>query len=390
MKIMMGTHYFASHKGGIEIVAEQLFRGLAAKGHEVTWVAGDSTPPPAPLGASRAVGLKVLNFVERKIGLPFPVPTLEAIGQIRAAINHADVVVIHDCLYLSNIAAFVISKHRGVPLLIVQHIGFVPYKNPILRLLMKTANSIVTRPMLSHAEQVVFISETTMSHFGSLRLSKTPEVIFNGVDTQVYRKLDPGETKSALRRNYDLPEDRPILLYVGRFVEKKGLSILKQMVSQRPNYTWAFAGWGPLNPGSWKQDNVRVFSGLVGASLAALYRACDAFVLPSTGEGFPLVIQEALASGLPVVCSSEIALADSAMTPFLMGIPVSRGDDERTAAEFLQGIDLIGSGAAQRYNSEERRTFAISRYSWDVAIDGYLKIMTRLVPSLGPELKGKR
>lgn len=378
MKILMATHYFASHKGGIEIIANEMFRGLASKGHEVVWIAGNSTPPPDSVGASRACSLRVFNFIERKTGIPFPIPTLGAIKRIHAEIKGSDVTVLHDCLYLTNIAAYLSAKFRRIPIIVNQHIGLVPYRNPVLRLLMKAANLIATEPMLSHAEQVVFESETPKTHFSHLHFKSAPEVVFNGVDTGVFHPLESGETKSALRRRYDLPESRHVILFAGRFVEKKGISILKEMVPQRPDWTWVFAGWGPLDPSHWGYENVRVVSGLTGSSLAALYRASDAFVLPSVGEGFPLVVQEASASGLPVVCSSEIALADPALAPFLMGVPVYRGDDERTAAEFLQVIDLIGSQTADRNSSEERRAFAISQYSWNDALNRYLHIMTRL------------
>src|SRR5208337_3068589 len=157
---------------------------------------------------------------------------------------------------------------------------------------------------------------------------------FNGVDTGLYRTLGAAETKAGLRREYDLPESGPVILFVGRFVEKKGISAMKRMAELRPDWTWAFAGWGPLDPSSWNAANVRVFSELRGPSMAALYRACDLFVLPSTGEGFPLVVQEALASGLPVVCGTDTLGADPAMKAFVRGAPVYAGDDDRTAREF--------------------------------------------------------
>ena len=385
MKILMASHYFPSHKGGIEIIAEELFRGLAAKEQEVVWLAGDATPPPAPVGRSRAVPLPIFNSVEEKIGLPFPIPTPGALRKISREVSNTDVLVLHDCLYLSNIFAFLFAQFRGVPTIIVQHIGFVPYSSPVLNAAMRVANATVTRPMLSRATQVVFISETTRNFFGQLHFRRPPEIVFNGVDTDMYHRLGTEETMAALRREYDLPEDRPVILFVGRFVEKKGIRAMKRMVELRPDWTWVFAGWGPLDPVSWNAANVRIFSNLRGPSMAAAYRASDLLVLPSTGEGFPLVVQEALASGLPVVCGAETLGADPAMKKFVRGVPVYVADDDRTAREFVSAIDESFDTDAELKNepaqSEQRRAFALSRYSWHRAIDRYLEIASRLVPA---------
>jgi glycosyltransferase involved in cell wall biosynthesis len=381
MKILMTSHYFASHNGGIEIVAEELFRGLAASGQQVVWLAGDATLPPNPIAGSRAVSVRVFNFVEEKIGLPFPVPTLGALRKINSEVRDADVLILHDCLYLSNILAFLIARFRGVPTIIVQHIGFVPYSSPVLSTAMRFSNAAVTRPMLSRTAQVVFISETTKKFFGPLRFRRSPEIVFNGVDTELYRTLRGAETKASLRHEYDLPVDSRVILFVGRFVEKKGLRAMERMVKLRPSWTWAFAGWGPLDPRSWKAANVRVLSNLRGPSMAALYRACDLLVLPSTGEGFPLVVQEALASGLTVVCGAETLGADPAMSALVRGVPVYPDDNDRTAREFISAIDdALDSGSASITKSEERRAFALSRYRWHHAAERYLEIASRLVP----------
>ena len=319
MKILMATHYFASHRGGIEIVGGELFLALSARGEEVIWMAGDCTAVPEPVGASHAVPLRVLNFVERKIGLPFPIPTLSSLRRIRAAVREADVVLLHDCLYLTNIAAFLFAKFRAKPTIIVQHIGFVPYKSRFLNVLMKTANCLLTQPMLARSEQVVFMSETTRKCFSGVPFRRAPQIIFNGVDSNLFRPVEGEYDLSKLRRKFDLPDHRPLVLFVGRFVEKKGMPIMKLLVQQRPTCTWVFAGWGPLDPSTWESENVKVFSNLSGVSLSELYRACDLFVLPSIGEGFPLVLQEALACGLPVICGSETLAADSALKEFAEG-----------------------------------------------------------------------
>ena len=381
MKIAMVSHYFGSHRGGIEIVAEKLFAEFAKRGETVVWIAADVTPPPESSGSTRTVPIRVFNTVEEKTGIPLPIPRLSEISKLRREVADADVVILQDCLYVSNILAYLFAKFRHIPVIVIQHLGFVPYNNALLNAAVKLGNRLVTRRLLSNAEQVVFISETTKSFFDRLFYKTPPELIFNGVDPVLYRTLQHGENKSAFRALYGLPEDCPVILFVGRFVEKKGLPAMQRMVGLCPKWTWVFAGWGPLDPRYWNADNARVFSDLQGESLAALYRACDVLVLPSIGEGFPLVIQEALASGLGVVCGDETLRADAAMEPFVRSVPVCRNDNERTARQFVAAIqEFINSDETTPEKSKARRVFAMSHYSWSRSAERYLEIAKRLVP----------
>jgi starch synthase len=168
----------------------------------------------------------------------------------------------------------------------------------------------------------------------------------------------------------------PVALFVGRFVEKKGLHILSRMARLRPNILWAFAGWGHLQPTAWALPNVVVYSDLAGASLAALYRASDVLVLPSKGEGFPLVIQEALACGLPVVCSADTAGADRAASGFLSAVPLDEQEPDATALAFCEEIGraLAGRGNAGR-SSEDRFEFVLQRYCWKATAAQYLELI---------------
>jgi alpha-maltose-1-phosphate synthase len=385
MKVLMVTHYFGAHQGGIELVAEKLFQGLVQRECDVVWAAANVTRAPSEVAHGSVLPLKAWNGVEGITGLPFPVPSLGALKKLCSEVGRVDVVLLHDCLYLPNIVAFLRARMLRVPVVIIQHIGVVPYRSILLRAIMKMANLLVTRPMLAGAKQVVFISHNTARYFATVHFRQQPAVVFNGVDPTMFRPLGENESRNEVRQRLGLPPRGIIVLFVGRFVEKKGIPALRHMVEMRPEWTWAFAGWGPLDPGSWGVPNVRVFSNLRGDSLAPLYRVCDLLVLPSTGEGFPLVIQEALASGLPVVCSTDTLGADDAIRDFVRGVPISVGDDERTAGEFLKTINELIASEAEKSKSAERRAFAVSRYSWETAVDQYLEIASHLVPAAGSD-----
>src|SRR5690242_14526015 len=133
MKFLMVTHYFASHQGGIELVAEKLFRGLIQRQCEIVWAAANVTPAPAEEPSGAVLPLKTWNGVEAITGLPFPVPSVGAIRKLCSEVSRVNVVLLHDCLYISNIFAFLRARTLGVPVMVVQHIGMVPYRNPLLR-----------------------------------------------------------------------------------------------------------------------------------------------------------------------------------------------------------------------------------------------------------------
>jgi glycosyltransferase involved in cell wall biosynthesis len=381
MKILMASHYFASHKGGVEIVAEALFQGLTDQNQQVVWMAGNASQSPQAIGRSRAVSLPISNFVEEKTGLPFPIPAPAALRTIIREVWNADILVLHDCLYLSNILAFLAAKWRGIPIVVIQHSRYFPNGTRVINAIMKISTAIVTHPMLLRSSQVVFIGETTMQSYARLRYKCRPELIFNGVNTTTFCRRGDSESVSKLRAKYHLHENRTTILFVGRFVEKKGLLVIRRMANLRPDWTWVLAGWGPIDPNTWNLANVRTLSGLDDPSIAELYRCSDLLVLPSSGEGgLPLVVREALVTGLPVVCGEETLGLDRTLGAHVTGVPVYLGNEERTAREFVTGIEHSLRSDAERHNhAEARSAFAISYCSWHRATEQYLRIISRLV-----------
>jgi len=110
-----------------------------------------------------------------------------------------------------------------------------------------------------------------------------------------------------------------------------------------------------------------------------LYQACDALILPSVGEGFPLVIQEALACGLAVICASETVAADQAIENIVTHVAVNSAHLNETMAAWIAGVDdvlVTHSDELQRV----RANFASQRYGWPGAILRYNDIIQNICP----------
>lgn len=372
MRLAVVTHYFAGHRGGIEIVAEALARVWVADGHAVTWLASaGARPEPDDDGITRRA-VPALNITEERLGLPYPLWGPAGARALLEAIGGCDVVVLHDSLYPGNVMAFLTARRLGRPVLVIQHIGLIPYANPVPRLLMALLDRLVARPLLRRADQVAFISPTTRDHFAGLAFRRPPPVVFNGVDTACFR---PAGDRVAARRRLGWPAEGRVLLFVGRFVSKKGLPVLRALAQRLPGYLWVLAGWGPIDPGRWDLPNVTVVSGRAGATLVPLYQAADLLVLPSVGEGFPLVIQEAMACGLPVLCGEETRRAAAAAAPLILGAPVDLTRIEATAGHWAEAI---GRAFADDADREARRApaaaFAAAHWSWTAAARTYITL----------------
>jgi glycosyltransferase involved in cell wall biosynthesis len=372
MRITLVTHYFPGHRGGIERVAGELAGRLAAEhGARIEWHASDCDAPPSIPGVE-AVPAATCNTIEKRLGVPYPIWSPRALWRVVRSARTADAVHLHDCLYLANVLSFAAARLTGRPVIVTQHVGMIPYRSRALRALLALAYGVLGRLVLGGASRVVFVSDAVRRYFGEfVRFSVPPLLIANGVDTSVFRP--PSESdRSALRRQFGAGPDTPLLLFVGRFVEKKGLPALRLLAERMPKARWMFAGWGPLDPAAWALPNVAVFRDRSGARLAELYQAADLLVLPSVGEGFPLVVQESMACG----------------TPALVGTETADGCPDAAAVLEAEGVD--GPDAAVRWERRIREltarrearaavaAYAATNWSWDRCTERYAELFRHL------------
>jgi glycosyltransferase involved in cell wall biosynthesis len=377
VRVLLASNYFhPEHTGGIETVAYNLARGYRASGHEVRWVAADCGVTPHA-GDPDDIPLPALNFTESRLGVPYPLPTPSAMKRLRKAAAWCDVLHIHDCLYPANIALFFLSRRMGKPVLLTQQIGMVPYRSRALRWLLRRAYGTIGRWMVSRAEQVTFVSPLVMRWFGTFSdFSAPPLVCVNGVDLSLFTPAGAGE-RAAIRGRLGVEGDRPLLLFVGRFVEKKGLHLLRTLAERHPEWSWMFVGRDDgASPAAWGLPNVSVLPPIAQAELRDLYVAADLSVLPSVGEGLPLAALEALVCGTPVLTTEETARNAGELAALLESTPPATDAIGAAVARMLAS-DARGRGGALAARAAEQ-------CGWTSVTARYLGMLDRLVGNRQP------
>jgi glycosyltransferase involved in cell wall biosynthesis len=360
----------------VEAVAWQIASRLAGSGAAViTWHASDSDPAPAGRPGLHCVPARACNAAERWLGFPYPLWSPGALARVARSVRASDVVHVHDCLYLGNVVAAVAAAIAGRPVVVTQHVGRIPYRNPLLRGLSVAAAYLLGKLVLGRAAQAVFVSDVVLREFERfVRFRRPPLRVANGVDTGLFRPADEA-ARRALRSELGAAE-RPLLLFVGRFVEKKGLHVLHSLVRELPQARWLFAGWGPLDPERWRLSHVAVRRQVSQPALAALYQAADLLILPSVGEGFPLVVQEAMASGTPALVSEETAAACPEAAGLLLQEAMGAGAEARWRGRIERLIAAPDELRALRPRVAE---FARTAWSWETTTRRYAEILQAVV-----------
>jgi phosphatidylinositol alpha 1,6-mannosyltransferase len=198
-----------------------------------------------------------------------------------------------------------------------------------------------------------------------------------GVDTV---RFDPRHRSAAVRRAL-APDNEVLVGYVGRLALEKRVDLLAP-IARRPGVRLVIIGGGPAEPVLRKALPGAVFLGpRQGGQLARLYASLDVFVHSGPYETFGQTVQEAAASGVPVVAPAAggpVDLVQDGVTGYL--VPPLSADALDDAAGRLIADPLLRKefGAAAREMVRTRSWSAVA----DELIGHYHAVLGAASPAL--------
>lgn len=268
--------------------------------------------------------------------------------------------------------AFLLQKFKNVPYVVFLGGRDVPRPNPdppYYRWLYMLLKPII-RTIWDNAAAVVACSDGLRNLARTTDTNLKIDVIPDGLDLASFesgqRKVNPKTVRC---------------LAIGRLIPRKGFQFLIRALPQildkvSHNFEIEIIGDGPYQEELiGLAENLGVtfyvhFTGTVPYSeLPQKYREADIFILPSLAEGMPLVVLEAMGTGLPII-ASRVQGIDELVAEDVNGALFDAGDVDGLASCLVQ---LINAGE-KRVEMGKASTEKVIPYDWKNIADTYLAL----------------
>ena len=292
MKILFMVENFVKKKigfittgigvGGAEKQLALLAQGLKSCGYEVILVS--LTRPPQLCRLSDFDGLDVI-FVEMNTLFRAVI----GVFLIRKAFSKLDPEYIHGWMFAGNIVASLVGLLFGYKFIHSIRASNMDQKRYRFQILLNR--------LLSHfAHAVVSNSYRGADYHAAKGFSKKNMLVIpNGINTKEFYKCEAGRLE--IRKSLGLDQNARVFLYAARVDPMKGHDLILSLAERFPETVFLIVGLGT--------DYLKVPKNVIALGLRRdmrkVYNAADCLISSSNfGEGFPNVIGEAMACGLPV------------------------------------------------------------------------------------------
>jgi glycosyltransferase involved in cell wall biosynthesis len=251
--------------------------------------------------------------------------------------------------------------------------GEAGWKNTLFRKLLGFASKFVPAKIISCSEA----ARRRHQEFGFA--PQKFAFIPNGVDMNRFRHN--AEARSALRQELSIPQDAPLIAFVGRFAEVKDLptfiraAALLQVVRPEAHFLCCGNAEGDQSPIESAlarlPDRQRFHCHPFRRDVEKIYAAADILSLTSLSEAFPMVLIEAMACGTPCV-STRVGDAEAILGGTGFAVPV--GDSSAVAAAW----DALLKQCSPELSAEVRR-LSVERFGIRVCTESYANLYRSLL-----------
>ena len=333
LSVLLVHVWYWPHIGGGNQHVEHIARQLVARGHKATVWCADI--PEHDEKQFVRDGVEVIRLPPKRV-----LGGIDPVVSIKNLDMDFDIVHLHDTLPVLIRRSMKRARSEKIPVVTTFHNDYI--KTSLSgRILKRIRWALQGRRTLQASNARIALTPYYANHLKNRGVSKAIDVLPNGFEPVAEDAIRP----ASLPVDSD---DLPLLVFVGRLSEQKGLDVLMDawdLLCQQgePKARLAIAGSGELD--EWLEQ--RIASSTYPDSIAKLGRVEDAekrwlfeqakgVLIPSRFEGLPTVLLEAMHAGAPTVMADVNDLGRLVTEPNA-GLSVSPGDSH----DLLKAINSL-------------------------------------------------
>lgn len=268
-----------------------------------------------PFPVVRYPSFDTTKLVGYRAGYPFSPRALDALAEFAPDIIHSH------CPVMSTVMARALRERLDIPVVFTYHTKFdIDIKNAIDSKLIQEAAIRLLVENIEACDEVWTVSKGAAENLKSLGYKGECLLMENGVDFSKGKSSQ--QEIEEVKKQYNLPNDKIIYLFVGRLMWYKGIKIiidaLKIKKQHNQPFVMLFVGKGIDQDEI--MDYVRecqlsdecIFTGAISDrdKLKAIFSASDLFLFPSTFDTNGIVVREAAAASLATVLIKNSCAAE--------------------------------------------------------------------------------
>ena len=371
LSVLLVHVWYWPHIGGGNQHVEHIARQLVARGHKATVWCADI--PEHDEKRFVRDGVDVIRLPPKRV-----LGGIDPVVSIKDLAMNFDIVHLHDTLPVLIRRSVKRARKEEIPVVTTFHNDYI--KTSLGGKILKRIRWALQGRRTLHASNArIALTPYYAKHLKGRGVRKSIDVLPNGFEPVAEDAVRP----STLPLD---EQERPLLVFVGRLSEQKGLDVLMDAWDSlcqqgEPNARLAIAGSGELN--EWL-DN-RIASSTYPQSIAKLGRVEDSekrwlfeqakgVLIPSRFEGLPTVLLEAMHAGAPTVMADVNDLGRLVTEPNA-GLSVTPGDSN----ELVEAIKaLLEAEENQLKTWSENGQEASKPYLWSNIVDDLLKVYKRV------------